>query len=333
MEMSTTRLPPRVPSAAASSRRWRDRALLFGLVALVLAGLAGLAAATGWEETLAAISRVSIWQLGALLALSVANDVLRSLRWHLLARRLGVPSPLSRNVLHYLAGFAMTVTPGRVGELVRMRWLRRETGWSFDRTAPLVLVDRAADLVATAVLLAIALAFSATGIAGALPVVILALLAAWITTRPVLLRNAAGVGHRLTRARLPRLFARVRRAARSLAVFQSPGILALAGLIGVAGWAAEGIAFHLLLIWMGADIRLATSVAIFAFATIAGGLTGAPGGLGGAEAAMVGLLTLEGVPLDIAVPATLVIRITTLWFAIGIGLCLFPLAERSKATS
>jgi uncharacterized protein (TIRG00374 family) len=307
--------------------------LLLALVGLVLAGLLGLAAATGWKETLAALSRLSAAHMLVLLALSVINYLLRSTRWHLLARKLGLPTSYARNVLHYLAGFAMTVTPGRVGELVRMRWLRRETGWSFDRTAPLVLVDRAADLVATATLLALALAFSTTGIAGALPVVILALLAAWITTRPALLRAAAGVGHRLTARRLPRLFARVRRASRTLAVFRSPGLLALAGLIGVVGWAAEGLAFHLLLIWMGADIRLATSVAIFAFATIAGGLTGAPGGLGGAEAAMVGLLTLDGVPLDVAIPATLVIRITTLWFAIGIGLCLFPVAERTKATS
>ena len=43
---------------------------------------------------------------------------------------------------------------------------------------------------------------------------------------------------------------------------------------------------------------------------------------------MVGLLTLEGVPLEVSVPATLIIRLTTLWFAIGIGLAVFPFAER-----
>ena len=44
---------------------------------------------------------------------------------------------------HFFGGFAMSVTPGRVGELIRMRWMRRETGRSFERTAPLVLADRA----------------------------------------------------------------------------------------------------------------------------------------------------------------------------------------------
>jgi uncharacterized protein (TIRG00374 family) len=99
------------------------------------------------------------------------------------------------------------------------------------------------------------------------------------------------------------------------------------GLLGVVGWFAEGLAFYLLLQWMGSDIDLWMSVAIFVFATLAGGLTGAPGGLGGAEAAMVALLAFQGVPLEIAVPATLIIRVTTLWFAILIGFAVFPFAE------
>jgi uncharacterized membrane protein YbhN (UPF0104 family) len=39
---------------------------------------------------------------------------------------------------------------------------------------------------------------------------------------------------------------------------------------------------------------------------------------------------LQGVPLEIAVPATLIIRVTTLWFAILIGIVVFPFAERQS---
>ena len=87
---------------------------------------------------------------------------------------------------------------------------------------------------------------------------------------------------------------------------------------------------YLLLVWMGADVGIATAIAIFVFATLAGGLTGAPGGVGGAEAAMIGLLMIEGVPLEMSVPATLIIRVTTLWFAIAIGLAVFPFAEKAS---
>ncbi|MEL7089411.1 MAG: lysylphosphatidylglycerol synthase transmembrane domain-containing protein, partial [Planctomycetota bacterium] len=226
-----------------------------------------------------------------------------------------------------LGGFAMSVTPGRVGELVRMRWLKRETGWSFERTAPLALVDRASDLAAMAVILGLALALSAGGISGAAPVVALALIAAWIATRPKLLAACVTLSYRLL-GRWPRIFGRVRQAARSLGRFSQPAVLTGAMGLGLVGWIAEGYAFWLLLGWMGADVGFWTAVAIFVFSTLAGGLTGAPGGVGGAEVAMVALLGMQGVPLEVSLPATAVIRLTTLWFAILIGACVFPIAER-----
>jgi len=319
--------PPRLTALRMALTRHRDRLVLAGLLTLVVIGLAGLAAATGWQETLDQIAKLGAPQIAALLAFSLINYAFRGLRWHLFARRLGLPTRLAQDMRHFLGGFAMSATPGRVGELVRMRWLRRETGWSFERTAPLVLVDRAADLAAMALILAMALALSATGIAGGLPVIALALVAAYAATRPRLMSGVAGWGYRML-GHAPRLFARVRRAARSLARFSNAPVLLLAAALGAVGWLAEGYAFHLLLLWMGADIGVWAAVAIFVFATLAGGLTGAPGGIGGAEAAMIALLALEGVPLEVSLPATLIIRLTTFWFAIALGLAVFPLAER-----
>lgn len=311
------------------SKRGRDRLVIAGLLALVLAGLAGLASATGWHETWAQITRLSGAQIAMLLALSMTNYVLRGLRWHLFARRIGLRTGIWQDLRHFIGGFAMSVTPGRVGELVRMRWLRRETGWAFARTAPLALMDRASDLAAMAIILGLSVAFAAGGIQGALPVTALALTTAALATRPRLLAGLITWIYRAT-GRLPRAFARARGAARSLARFSHGPTLATALALGLVGWLAEGYAFHLLLVWMGADIGLWKAVAIFVFSALAGGLTGAPGGLGGAEAAMVALLSLDGVGLEISIPATAVIRLTTLWFAIGLGMAVFPLAERQS---
>lgn len=307
----------------------RDGALMVGLLTLVLIGLFGAAAATGWEETLAQMSKLTLWQMGVLLLLSLANYGLRGLRWHLFARKLGLKLRLRDNLRHFLGGFAMTVTPGRVGELVRMRWIARETGVAFEKSAPLVLVDRASDLAAMAILMGAALAMSGAKISGGVPVVIFALISAFVATRPQLLARLAQLGHRST-GRFPRLFARIRRAARALTPFASGGALFKGSVLALFGWLAEGVAFYLLLTWMGAEVRVATAIAIFLFSTLAGGLTGAPGGVGGAEAAMIALLSLEGVPLAMSLPATAIIRLTTLWFAILIGLVVFPVAERQS---
>lgn len=317
------------PDVPLSEKSARSGWLMVGLVLLVLGGLAALAAATGWEEMWMQVSRLGAAEIALLLGLSLVNYGLRALRWHVFTRTLGVGTTLLQDIRHYLGGFAMVVTPARLGELVRMRWLARETGWSFERTAPLALTDRASDLAAMGALLAIAfvLAPPLDGLGFALPLAAVTIGVAVLATRPRLLSRFATEVHRML-GKAPRFFVRLRRAGRSLSAFSNGLCLTAAVLLGLVGWLAEAYAFYLLLGWMGADIGLATATAIFLFATLAGGLTGAPGGVGGAEITMIALLQLEGVPPDVSIPATVIIRATTLWFAILIGLAAFPLAER-----
>ncbi|MEM9428198.1 MAG: lysylphosphatidylglycerol synthase transmembrane domain-containing protein, partial [Pseudomonadota bacterium] len=214
-------------------------------------------------------------------------------------------------------------TPGRVGELVRLRWLSRETGFPLDRALPAALVDRAADLAAAGVVLVICVALS--GGAGFVPVALLSIVVAALVTRERLAREIVTRAWRVT-GRWPRLFARARRAARTLRPFSAPSVITAALVLGALGWAAEGYALALLLDWLGADVSVPVAVAIFLFAMVTGASTGAPGGLGGAEVALLGLLTLQGVPPAIALPATVIIRLTTLWFALAIGVLIFPYA-------
>lgn len=214
MSMSSTTPPDlaKEPAAKSAGRRWRDIAFLAVLFGFVIAGLAGLAAATGWEETKHQLMKLTLPQVAILLGLSLINYVFRGARWHLFANRLGLPTTLLQDLRHFLGGFAMSVTPGRVGELIRMRWLRRETGWAIERTAPLVLMDRVSDLAVMALILAGAVALSAGGIALAPFVAAFALLAAYIATRQRLLAGCVTILYRVI-GKFPRLMARVRTAA------------------------------------------------------------------------------------------------------------------------
>jgi uncharacterized protein (TIRG00374 family) len=62
------------------------------------------------------------------------------------------------------------------------------------------------------------------------------------------------------------------------------------------------------------------AVFIFAFSSIIGALTMLPGGLGTAEGSIVGLTVMLGVDISQATAATLIIRFSTLWFGVIIGL-------------
>jgi uncharacterized protein (TIRG00374 family) len=72
-------------------------------------------------------------------------------------------------------------------------------------------------------------------------------------------------------------------------------------------------------------------VFIFAFAMMVGAISVLPGGLGSTEATMIGLLVTQHVGFDVAVVATAVVRVTTLWFAVSLGLLALPWALGGRA--
>ena len=80
----------------------------------------------------------------------------------------------------------------------------------------------------------------------------------------------------------------------------------------------------------GETITLTHGVGIYSLATLFGALAFLPGGLGVTEGSLALMLGSQaGLPAGAAAAATLLIRATTLWFAVGLGLlALFWLDRR-----
>lgn len=282
---------------------------------------------SGWREAVDGLSQLSIGKIAILCAMAALHYVIRAARWHMIVRAGGVPTTWRQNALHFFGGFAMTATPGRLGELVRLRWLGRDSGWHFGRLLPIVFADRAIELAAMVLLIALALLMTSLGTNAAWGLLAVATVVVWVACRPKVLERCLVGFWSLIGKRLARLFVKLRRMIRRLEPFMHMPILLPTVAIGVMGWALEGAAFFLLLDWLGAALPLWTAMAIFLVAILSGALSGLPGGLGGTEASAVALLVLQGVSIETALLATIIIRVTTLWFAVVIGLSVFPIAE------
>jgi uncharacterized protein (TIRG00374 family) len=297
-------------------------------VAWSLVFVAALVLALRWigpDEAWAALQGVGLPVVTGVLGLSLVNYALRSLRWQLLCRHVAVAVPLPRNVLYYVAGFAFTITPGKLGEVVRLWFLERGHGYRYERTFGVMVLDRLTDAWP---LLLLAL-FGVADVAGRAGT--LAAMAAMLAVGTIVLLHPAWLAGlvRLVYGRVrrgPRLFARFSRASRMLARFASPGVLTLAMLLGVFGWLAEIAGAWLILDALGVALPLTTIAFVFGFGMLVGGLPLFPGGLGGAEVTIAGLLVLLGVPLPVAVAATALIRLVTLGFAVVLGFLALPLA-------
>ncbi|MBK8051486.1 MAG: flippase-like domain-containing protein [Anaerolineales bacterium] len=97
----------------------------------------------------------------------------------------------------------------------------------------------------------------------------------------------------------------------------------------MAAWGITGIAFGVVLIGFGAPLDMQTlwlGVFIFNISTVIGAAIALPGGLAGFEgSAVFWTRRLFGMDPAIALGAALLIRTTTLWLSVSIGLVSFLL--------
>lgn len=287
--------------------------LLWLSVALSAAGYLVFALWSGWREVLEAVQRIGAWPILAALLLSLVNYVLRGERWQLYLRRWHFRVPRADNLRLYFAGFALTTTPGKAGELIRSVFLR-PYGVAWHRSAAMFFSERLADLVAIVMITAVGLTYLPQGEKAF--VVLVALLVAGLlllrTRWPESCLRRLG-GQRRATTWLADVAASSRPLWQGRLLWQTTGL-------SLVAWIAEGIGAWLILRTLMPEISLEAAFFIYGFAMLVGALSFLPGGLGGTEATMTGLLVLQGLPLPEAVAATVIIRLATLWFAVAIGL-------------
>ena len=290
---------------------------VFWSVALAALGYLGLSLWAGWRDVVAAVVQVGPWVLAGLLALSLVNYLLRFLRWARYLALLEAPVPWRINLDAYFAGFALTTSPGKVGEMLRSVLLKPH-GVPPAASVAAFFAERVSDLLAILVLAAVGL----WAYAPARPIVGLALAAVVVALLLVQWTALIAAIDRWAQAR-PQKWARlVVKLCEVVLHFRRCFSLPAMGMglaLGVVAWFAEGLGFWWLLLALDHPLPLSTAVFIYAFAMLVGALSFLPGGLGGSEAAMVALLSLNGFPEASAVSATLICRLATLWFAVGLG--------------
>ncbi|MBI4510380.1 MAG: flippase-like domain-containing protein [Deltaproteobacteria bacterium] len=257
----------------------------------------------------------------AALALAAGNYLIRFVRWELYLKKVGVSPPKQASALVFVSGFAMSVTPGKVGELLKAALLKETAGVTMARTAPIVVAERLTDLVSLLLLaLAGALAYGVGRdlvVAGSVCMVLGLVTLSYRPLAHRLIDWAAGLGP------FAKLAPKAREMYDNLAELVRPAPLAWATAMGLMAWLLECVGFALIIqAFPGASVTIGLATLIYAIATLAGALSFLPAGLIMTEASMLVLLMrwVPGIDKPAAVAATLLIRLCTLWFAVVLGL-------------
>ena len=257
-----------------------------------------------------------------ILGLSLFNYLARFLRWRIYMQ-LRYSLPNWHNFVYYLSGFAFTTTPGKAGEAVRSYFLNRHN-IPYAYSVAAFFAERFLDVAAMGILaLLVAFAYEdshwmVVGLMSALIVALPVMRSKWVLL--VLLRWQNKYPQE---AKLHKLFAQLASMLDSARLFLANRLLMPSFILGLLAWAAEGVAFYIILVYLGLDVPLSIAVGIYSLSALAGALSFLPGGLGGTEAIMGLMLIWQGADSPTAVAATLICRIATLWFAVAIGAIAF----------
>ncbi len=269
------------------------------------------------------------WTFAVGLGLAVLSFTLRFLRWNLYLKIHGYQVPLRSSLQIFLSGLALSITPGKVGELIKSYLLRTAHGIPIAATAPIVVAERVTDLVA----------FLLLGLTGVIlydvgrPMVVAGLVI--VGCGIGVLVNRRLTGWFLDLLTSPRRLSKWRPTLRELhgrvAEMVRPWPFCWATTIAVTAWLAEATVFALIVSgFPGTNVPFGLAVLIYSTTTLAGALSFLPGGLLVTEAGMTVLLlsSSRGVDQASAAAATILTRLATLWLAVALGLIALALFRR-----
>lgn len=271
----------------------------------------------------AAFSRLdpSSWLL--IFSFSLTNYILRFARWHYYLGYLQHHIPPRQHFLYYMSGFALTLTPAKVGETIRSTYLAQHAV-PYTHSLAMFFTERFLDIVVIALLSLFALHPELTKGGNGYHYFAYTSIFVTVSFIPLLRQTFVAQYIDFIRCRIP--WKKLRTILQHLHHLMTSASALFAVkpvytglLIGAIAWVVQGFAFYFILTTLNIDITLQQSIGIYAVSLLAGALSFIPGGLGTTEAVMTLLLSLLGADTATAIAAALVSRLSTLWFAVSLG--------------
>jgi uncharacterized protein (TIRG00374 family) len=252
--------------------------------------------------------------------ISLASLFVRGLRWQLYLRATQIRIPAADSALVFSAGLGMSITPGKVGEILKSLLLKERFDVPVARSGPIVIAERLMDVAALFLLGGISAMWQRNQVA-AVAIAVVFLVAFF----------CFGRSHRLALLALRvlslvpivrRYRAKLLTAHDALRALWGFGTFSLAFLLSILSWGLQALIISVFArALQGTPLSFAHALIAYSAPLLAGSLAFLPGGLGLTEASMAGTLrVLSGMPAPTAIAVTLLARAVTFWLAVLLGL-------------
>jgi uncharacterized protein (TIRG00374 family) len=290
---------------------------LFSGIIIGLAVAVALLIAGDLQGVIRAVLSFNLRFLVLILILAPLNYIFRYIKWNYYLKLTGLQVEPKMNRLIFVSGLAMTISPGKIGELLKCYLLKEHMGAPISTTSSIVMAERLTDGLAMVILASFGCLSYAYGVYVLVTVAVILVSAVILFQYDGLFSYFCSFLGRIGFLRRFSFFLlHFQQNAKRLFTLQ--GLFFAVG-IGVISWGFEGLVIFFTVRGFGGDISVLSSVFVVSFSSLVGALSVIPGGLVVAEGSIMALLLLAGLGREMAAATTLVTRFSTLWLGVLIG--------------
>ena len=240
------------------------------------------------------------------------------IKWHFLLKNCEIHVPLKKSILVFLSGPAFEITPGQIGALVKSQILKTSSNIPRTKTVPIIVVEKVYDLIGAVLASIIGIV-----ILGLEPhLIVIAILVLVTIFFFVYYRPASEIFFKQITKR--KFFSKyVENISDFYEIVHKSTNVKVATfciLLALTYWFMVSAAAYYTLIAFDINILDYLKVlAIYATSTLLGAISFIPAGIGITEGSITGLFTLNGIDVSTALILSVMIRVLTLWYTVGVG--------------
>ena len=239
-------------------------------------------------------------------------------RWHLLLKNSKISIPKKDSFIIYMSGIALSIIPGRVGELIKSQLLKTKFGIPRTKTVPIVIMEQLYTLIGLIAVSFFGIWFFELGAyVLALFTAALAFVFILISSKKIFSKMIAILEKRKFTSRfaepLSSSYDIIKKSMRGPVVFYA---IILTSIF----WLLEAITVYFVLLSFGVNyIEFLTVIPTYTTSLMLGFLSFLPMGLGVVEGSLASFFSMQGIEISLSLTLVIIIRLFTRWYGVALG--------------
>ena len=289
------------------------------IVVIVVIGLyAAILIATDINTISSKISDFKIETIPVIVLLVTSGWFVLFFRWYLLLRSAKIFIPTKDSFLIFMSGVALTIIPGKVGELVKSQLLKTKFGIARSKTVPIVILEQFYTALGIVTLSFFGIWYFELG------VYVFGFFAAVLVFVFVLLssRNTFNkIASLLEKRKFTSKFVEPLSSSYDAIKNGIRGPITLyASSLSILFWLIEAISIYFILLAFGVEtIEFIAIISTYTTSVMLGILSFLPIGIGVVEGTLASFFTIYGIDVSLALTIVIVIRLFTRWYGVSFG--------------